>query len=191
MAGGHEGSHGFVLCVGMHPSDGLAIAELVGRRGAVVIVADVDAARTVLDCSFMSTAPAAASAPESEFTPISLPVRHVVESGPLSLDLDCHVARWDGREFELHGLEFDLLATLASQAGRVWTFEDLTSRVWSHRYLGDPSAVASAVKRLRRRLREQRVSVEIESVRGLGFRLATLPRPRNHNGHELALPSLD
>jgi DNA-binding response OmpR family regulator len=120
------------------------------------------------------------------------PDPRVVTAGPLSLDLDCHVARWEGREFELHGLEFDLLATLASQTGRMWTFADLTSRVWSHRYLGDPSAVASAIKRLRRRLRQQHVDVEIESVRGLGFRLAVLPRPVHHNGHDrAALPALD
>lgn len=157
-----------VLCVGVDPSDGLGIAQATGGRAVIVMVTDAAAARDVLDRT--NSGPPAPDEPR--------PHSHLVESGPLALDLDRHRARWQGREFELHGLEFDLMTTLASDPGRVWTFEELTARVWSHSYLGDPSAVSSAVKRLRRRLREQQVAVEIESVRGIGFRLCVVPQQR-------------
>jgi DNA-binding response OmpR family regulator len=66
--------------------------------------------------------------------------------------------------------EFDLLATLALEAGRVWSFAELTARVWQLPYLGDSDQVTSAVKRLRKRLAPVR-DVEVASVRGVGYRL--------------------
>jgi DNA-binding winged helix-turn-helix (wHTH) protein len=163
-------SDGFVLCVGIDPSDGFVIARSVGTGAVVVMVPDAEAARRILDRS-------------REVLPDRSPTdgAEVIRSGSLVLDRDGHLAHWRGREFDLHGREFDLLATLASTPGRVWTFADLTATVWGHTYLGDPSAVTSAVKRLRRRLREQHVGVAIESVRGVGFRIDRLPQQRGRS----------
>jgi DNA-binding response OmpR family regulator len=66
--------------------------------------------------------------------------------------------------------EFDLLATLALEAGRVWSFAELTARVWQLPYLGDSDQVTSAVKRLRKRLAPV-PDVEVASVCGVGYRL--------------------
>ncbi|MBE1877925.1 winged helix-turn-helix domain-containing protein [Myceligenerans pegani] len=90
--------------------------------------------------------------------------------GPLTLDLAAREVRVHGREVHLSAQEFDLLATLASQPGRVWTFAELTAHVWGTRYLGDADAVTSAIKRLRRRLPRLR-GLEVASVRGVGYRL--------------------
>jgi DNA-binding response OmpR family regulator len=75
-----------------------------------------------------------------------------------------------GRRVYLSAREFDLLATLALEAGRVWSFAELTARVWQLPYLGDSDPVTSAVKRLRKRLAPVR-DVEVASVRGVGYRL--------------------
>jgi DNA-binding response OmpR family regulator len=47
--------------------------------------------------------------------------------------------------------------------------------VWSRDYLGDDDSVASAVKRLRRRLAGATRAVRVESVRGIGYRLVVDP----------------
>ncbi|GAB4086862.1 hypothetical protein GCM10028784_34920 [Myceligenerans cantabricum] len=90
--------------------------------------------------------------------------------GPLTLDRAAREVQVQGREVHLSAQEFDLLATLASQADRVWTFAELTAHVWGTRYLGDADAVTSAIKRLRRRLPRMR-GLEVASVRGVGYRL--------------------
>jgi DNA-binding response OmpR family regulator len=159
-------SDGYVLCVGIDPSDGFVIARSVGTGAVVVMVPDTEAARRVLDGP-------AGREPDQPPEPGTL-----IESGSLVLDREGLLARWRGRELDLHGREFELLAALASTPGRVWTFADLTATVWGHPYLGDPSAVTSAVKRLRRRLREQRVDIDVASVRGIGFRIDHIPRQR-------------
>ncbi|MBL0886741.1 winged helix-turn-helix domain-containing protein [Myceligenerans indicum] len=98
------------------------------------------------------------------------PRRGPTVHGPLTLDLAAREVRFQGREVHLSAQEFDLLATLASQPGRVWTFAELTAHVWGTRYLGDADAVTSAIKRLRRRLPRVR-GLEVASVRGVGYRL--------------------
>lgn len=103
--------------------------------------------------------------------PVVVPVQRApIEHGPLTLDISAREVRVQGQEVHLSAQEFDLLATLASQPGRVWTFAELTAHVWGTRYLGDADAVTSAIKRLRRRLPRVR-GLEVASVRGVGYRL--------------------
>lgn len=91
-------------------------------------------------------------------------------AGPLLVDLAGREVTALGRRVYLSAREFDLLATLALEAGRVWSFAELTARVWQLPYLGDSDPVTSAVKRLRKRLAPVR-DVEVASVRGVGYRL--------------------
>ncbi|HEY0639846.1 MAG TPA: winged helix-turn-helix domain-containing protein, partial [Pseudonocardiaceae bacterium] len=99
------------------------------------------------------------------------PAHRVVECGKLRLDADLREAGWCGTTFPLSAREFDLLFALTCDPGRVWTFAELTTHVWNRPYLGDTDAVVSAVKRLRRQIREITDSVLVESVRGVGYRL--------------------
>ncbi|HVK20558.1 MAG TPA: winged helix-turn-helix domain-containing protein [Actinokineospora sp.] len=95
----------------------------------------------------------------------------VAECGKLRLDADLREASWFGRGIPLPAREFDLLFALTSDQGRIWTFADLTVQVWGRPYVGDAQAVTSAVKRLRRLLRQNAPGVRLESVRGIGYRL--------------------
>ncbi|MFD2082199.1 winged helix-turn-helix domain-containing protein [Actinopolymorpha cephalotaxi] len=99
----------------------------------------------------------------------------VVEFGPLRLDHDVREAFWHTRPIELSARQFDLLATLAGAGNRVWTFAELTETVWRRPYVGDVDAVASAVKRLRRRLQDVTSELAVASVRGVGYRIALVP----------------
>jgi DNA-binding response OmpR family regulator len=79
--------------------------------------------------------------------------------------------RWRGRPVALTKRERELLACLAVEPGRVWTYQQLNGAAWDVGYL-DPGPVQAAVKRLRRRLRQADVPLRIDAVRGVGFQLA-------------------
>jgi two-component system, OmpR family, response regulator MtrA len=74
-------------------------------------------------------------------------------------------------ELPLTLYEHRLLTTMATDPDRVWTHEHLHLAVWKTRFLSGASDLYSGVKRLRRKLEGSGVSVRIESVRGVGFRL--------------------
>jgi DNA-binding response OmpR family regulator len=101
---------------------------------------------------------------------IAPPTLEPLVAGPLLVDLAGREVTALGRRVYLSAREFDLLATLALEAGRVWSFAELTARVWQLPYLGDSDPVTSAIKRLRKRLAPVR-DVEVASVRGVGYRL--------------------
>ncbi|WP_168217910.1 winged helix-turn-helix domain-containing protein [Occultella kanbiaonis] len=90
--------------------------------------------------------------------------------GPLQVNLATREVTIRGRRVHLSIREFDLLAALASETDRVWSFAELTANVWRTGYLGDSDVVVSTVKRLRRRLLAAE-GLEVASVRGIGYRL--------------------
>ena len=96
-------------------------------------------------------------------------------SGPcgLELDEDSRSATIQGFELPLTRVEFDLLQHLLINAGRVLSREQLLSQAWGYDFVGGTRAVDSSIKRLRAKIR--RILPEpnlIESVRGIGYRLA-------------------
>jgi DNA-binding winged helix-turn-helix (wHTH) protein len=99
------------------------------------------------------------------------PPAHVrLRAGRLAIDLAAREATVDGRAIHLSAREFDLLALLASDVGRVWTFAELTEQIWDSDFHGDKEQLVSTVKRLRRRLAGHR-GHEVRSVHGIGYRL--------------------
>ena len=73
-----------------------------------------------------------------------------------------------GCPLELTAREFELLQTLLSAPGRVFTREMLLSRLWGYDFYGDERVVDSHIKNLRRKLGRD----YIETVRGVGYRAA-------------------
>jgi len=97
----------------------------------------------------------------------------VVEVGPLRLDLMGHTAALDGRLLELTPKEFDLLALLARNPGRAFARDYLMERVWGYDAAGSDRTVDTHVLRLRKKLGP--VGERIETVWGIGYRLAPSP----------------
>lgn len=108
---------------------------------------------------------------------------------------------WNGIPLQLTKLERAVLARLAEPPLQAWSYERLYRAVWGSAWLGDTSALHATIKRLRRKLRAADVTVFLESVRGVGFRLAPesaaadaaaapagapLPGPAGHAGLEPA-----
>lgn len=101
------------------------------------------------------------------------PQTRVVRVGSLIVDRDARTAQVDGRAVNLTRLEFDLLATLASEPRRTFTRGELTREVWDY----DPSAagpsrtVDSHAHRLRQKLEQAGAEKLVQTVRGVGWRL--------------------
>src|SRR5512138_552927 len=97
--------------------------------------------------------------------------------GGLLMDLERRTLTVAETPVELTRLEFDLLHRLLMNSGRVLTRERLLEQAWGYDYVGDTRAVDSAVKRLRAKLRQAAPEADcIESVRGLGYRVNTVPK---------------
>lgn len=82
----------------------------------------------------------------------------------------------EGTLVPLTPLEFELLRTLASFPGRVWTRDQLLRRVWGHDYFGDERVVDAHVKELRRKLKDDPSRPRfIQTVRGVGYKFVDEP----------------
>ena len=93
--------------------------------------------------------------------------------GDLSVDLAARTAVLDGAELELSRKEFDLLAELVRNAGRVVTREDLMARVWDENWFGSTKTLDVHMGWLRRKLGDAAADPRfIHTVRGVGFRFA-------------------
>lgn len=77
----------------------------------------------------------------------------------------------DGQEILLTRLEFDLLAALAKEPGRVFTREALLSEVWGYQHAADTRLVNVHVQRLRSKIEVNSESPEyVLTVRGVGYK---------------------
>jgi DNA-binding response OmpR family regulator len=89
----------------------------------------------------------------------------------LEVDLGARRARLGDAELELSRKEFDLLAELIRNAGRVVTREDLMSRVWDENWFGSTKTLDVHMGWLRRKLGDDAADPRfIHTVRGVGFR---------------------
>jgi DNA-binding response OmpR family regulator len=76
------------------------------------------------------------------------------------------------RTLTLTKTEFRLLCELASNAGRVFSREELLDRVWGYDYFGDGRLVDVHVRRLRTKVETDPANPRhVITVRGLGYRL--------------------
>ncbi|MGZ0131723.1 response regulator transcription factor [Priestia megaterium] len=67
--------------------------------------------------------------------------------------------------------EFELLFTLVSSPGKIFTRDQLIQLIWGYDYEGDERTVDVHIKRLRERLNHMKnVDMEIKTIRGLGYR---------------------
>ena len=96
-----------------------------------------------------------------------------IDVGELHVDPASRRATLSGRPLELSRKEFDLLAELARNAGRVVSREELMARVWDENWFGPTKTLDTHIGWLRRKLGEDSSEDRyIETVRGVGFRFA-------------------
>ena len=89
-----------------------------------------------------------------------------IEVGAVTVEVDARRA-WVGEtELDLRPKEFDLLALLASRAGRVVTREQIMAEVWDTNWYGSTKTLDMHVSWLRQKLPEDTIS----TLRGVGYR---------------------
>lgn len=99
-----------------------------------------------------------------------------VSVGPFIVDRDNRCVRIDEQRIDLTPREFALISYLARNAGRVVSKMELLSRVWNAAYDTGSNVVEVHIKNLRDKLGSH--ATMIETVRGVGYRLATAaPQP--------------
>jgi two-component system, OmpR family, response regulator RegX3 len=95
----------------------------------------------------------------------------VVTVGALEVDVAARRARLAGEELALSRKEFDLLAELIRNAGRVVTREQLMDRVWDENWFGPTKTLDVHVRWLRQKLGDDPSAPRyLHTVRGVGFR---------------------
>jgi DNA-binding response OmpR family regulator len=94
--------------------------------------------------------------------------RTVLRAGDIVLDLRTRRASTAGHTIDLTAREFTMLEVLIRHAGQVLSREQLLSHVWGYDYDPGSNVVDVYVGYLRRKLG----SGAIETVRGMGYRLA-------------------
>mgnify|MGYP000261215453 CR=1 FL=1 len=105
-----------------------------------------------------------------------LPADQVVTSAGLYLDPTSYETRLDDQAIDLTAKEFSLLYLLVRHPGRVFSRAYLLDAVWGQHYVAGDRSVDNAVLRLRKKLGV--LGEAIETVWGVGYRLAPLPEKR-------------
>ena len=91
--------------------------------------------------------------------------------GALSIDAAARTVKIGAEEIELTAREFDLLHTLATHPGHIYTRESLLSALWGYGAEADTRTVDVHVQRLRTKLRNDAASGwNITTVWGVGYR---------------------
>jgi DNA-binding response OmpR family regulator len=98
-----------------------------------------------------------------------------IEIGSLAINRARREASFEGEPLQLTLKEFDLLTHLASHPGRIFTRDQLLSRIWGLDYEGDDRTVDVHVSWLRGKLRGRDGHNYFRTVRGVGYAFA--PRP--------------
>ena len=94
-----------------------------------------------------------------------------LENGELRMDFEKRTVALAGEPVRLTYVEFEILAALARNPGRVYNRMVLLERVWGDASYRDPRTVDVHIRHLREKLeREPRRPELIHTVRGVGYR---------------------
>ncbi len=96
----------------------------------------------------------------------------VLRAGDLSLDPARHGCRRGDTSIDLTAREFSVLEYLLRHKGEVAPKRDILGNVWDFDFEGDPNIVEVYVRHLRRKIDIPFERAAIQTVRGVGYRLA-------------------
>jgi DNA-binding response OmpR family regulator len=95
-----------------------------------------------------------------------------LEVGDLVIEPAAHTVSVAGKSLDLAPREFDLLYTLALNAGQVISVDDLLAQVWGAEYQGETQGVYVHIRWLREKIEPNpKTPIRIITVRGVGYKL--------------------
>lgn len=99
--------------------------------------------------------------------------------GNLSLDVDNRRAHLEDKELDLTTTEFNLLAALVQNSGKVLSRDNILRLVWNTDEDPHTNIVDVYIRHLRRKIDSDEGMVVIETIRGYGYRIAAKSRWRH------------
>ena len=100
-------------------------------------------------------------------------VDQIIDLGDLVINRGSRLVTIEGRQLDLRPREFDLLAHLAANPGRVYTRDQLLHDVWGFEYSGDTRTVDVHVRWLRLKIEKNPSKpMLLGTVRGVGYRIS-------------------
>ncbi|WBQ07493.1 winged helix-turn-helix domain-containing protein [Kribbella sp. CA-293567] len=187
-----------IIGVATSAAERVQLVQVLGSADALLLVSSAEQARAFLDQTTMVDAapvvltpavlptatgaatmaaqieaalPTSGRATPNHPAQLAVAAADTATVGGLRLDEDRRVVSWKDREMRLTRLEHDFLVCLATEPGKVWTYQRLHHAVWGNEHLGHGSHIHSVVKRLRQKLASLEATVTIHAVRGVGFHL--------------------
>ncbi len=101
------------------------------------------------------------------------PEAEVLRAADVTVDRESHIVKVGDRFADLTPSEFDLLATMMSSPGRVFSRLDLLDRVQGTAYEGYERTIDAHIKNLRAKIEpDPRSPRYVETVYGVGYRFA-------------------
>lgn len=96
----------------------------------------------------------------------------IISLGDLVIDAKASVVMLRDNPVAMSRREFDLLQTLALEAGRVVSIDQLLSRVWGVEFMGEPQVVYVHIRWLREKIEtDPNQPRRICTMRGVGYKL--------------------
>lgn len=90
----------------------------------------------------------------------------------LVINKETHVVTSYGKEVKLTPIEFDILFLLASNAGRVFSTDEIFERVWNEKMYEANNTVMVHIRRLREKIEADSRNAEIiKTVWGVGYKI--------------------
>ena len=98
---------------------------------------------------------------------------NVLLAGKLELNLNEHTVTVSGKRVQLTLKEFEMLSLFMEHIGRVYTRDQLLSKIWGADYIGETRTVDVHIGTLRTKLAD--CGDYIQTVRGVGYRMEVKP----------------
>ncbi len=95
--------------------------------------------------------------------------KEILMAGGLELNLNEHTASVNGKRIQLTLKEFEMLKLFMEHVGRVYTRDQLLSKIWGTDYVGETRTVDVHIGTLRTKL--EGCGDYIQTIRGVGYRM--------------------
>lgn len=90
----------------------------------------------------------------------------------LTLDTETKTLTVNGAELELTAKEYGIMERLLQSPTKVFSKANLYEAIWGYEYLGDENVIKTHISNLRTKIKNHSETEYIETVWGLGYRLA-------------------
>lgn len=112
-------------------------------------------------------------------------VDSVINVGDVTINQKSYEVSIQSKTLLLPLKEFELLSVLASRPNHVFSRNVLIERVWGIDFTGDDQTINVHIKRLREKLTPLTDSIQITTVRGVGYKLeVTKHKPQHNSTHK-------